>query len=165
MMSVSRVCPVRCFCGHEVQSCYTRYCAELRGGATVAEALDRSGVPNSSPFAPLPGAPGAYASPPNVCCRAMLMCNSDLSEQHNLLQLVVRWAEGDGSAPRHAAPPPPPPPPAIHQPLRAASPALLGRPAPSMSSQQIIVQATGPALPAATTLQPAQPLAMDQTAH
>ena len=96
-MSVSNLCPIRCFCGNEIQSAYASYCQTLRSGKTIQEALNTSGLPMSSPFAPPVGAPGWYVSPPSICCRALLMCNSDLSTQHNIYQSIVRWAEGDAA--------------------------------------------------------------------
>lgn len=96
-MSVSNLCPVRCFCGNEIQSSYASYCKTLRSGGTIAEALNTCGLPMSSPFAPPPGAPNSYLSPPSICCRAVLMCNSDLSTQHNIYQSIVRWAEGEAA--------------------------------------------------------------------
>jgi DNA-directed RNA polymerase subunit N (RpoN/RPB10) len=96
-MSVSNLCPVRCFCGNEIQSAYSSYCKTLRAGGTIADALNNSGLPMSSPFAPPAGAPNSYVSPPSICCRAVLMCNSDLSTQHNIYQSIVRWAEGEAA--------------------------------------------------------------------
>lgn len=96
--SSANLCPIRCFCGHEVQSKYSVYCEKVRSGSSIVDALNTCGLPNSSPFAPPPGSANSYPTPPNVCCRAMMMCNSDMSSQHNLYQLIVRWAEGAPSA-------------------------------------------------------------------
>lgn len=96
---VSNQCPVRCFCGNEIQTAYSNYCRKLKSGqvASLAEALNSCGLPMSSPFAPPLGTANSYVSPPSLCCRAMLMCNSDLSTQHNIYQSIVRWAEGDAA--------------------------------------------------------------------
>jgi DNA-directed RNA polymerase subunit N (RpoN/RPB10) len=90
------LCPVRCFCGAELQSKYTVYCEKLRLGLSVKEALDTCGIAQGSPFAPDdPNDPDYYVSPPSLCCRALMMCNSDLSTVHNVYQQIVRWAEAD----------------------------------------------------------------------
>lgn len=93
------MCPVRCFCGTEIQSKYAIFCEKLRSGSTVLEALDGCGLPSSSPFAPSKSSAKEefYVSPPAICCRAMMMANSDRVSEHNLLQSVVRWAEGDAA--------------------------------------------------------------------
>jgi DNA-directed RNA polymerase subunit N (RpoN/RPB10) len=93
-----RQCPVRCFCGHEIQSAYTRYGELLDAGLSVKDALDACGAPRASPFAPPAGSPNSYVTPPSVCCRALLMCTSDLSSTHNVYQSAVLWAEGETAA-------------------------------------------------------------------
>ena len=93
----TNLCPVRCFCGQQAQSHYTTYCQLVRSGKTIKQALDTCGLPMSSPFAPPLGDKNWYLTPPSICCRALMMCNSDLSTQHNIYQSVVRWAEGDAA--------------------------------------------------------------------
>lgn len=93
----SGMCPVRCFCGAEIQSKYSVYCSKIRSGKTVLEALNSCGLGDKSPFAPPIGSADSFVSPPSICCRAMMMANSDLVDEHNLLQAVVRWAEGDAA--------------------------------------------------------------------
>ena len=72
------LCPLQCWCGEETQSCYSRYCTKIQAGATMKEALDTCGLPTSTAFAPPKTSPDYYITPVPTCCRAMLMCTSDL---------------------------------------------------------------------------------------
>lgn len=87
----TKLCPVRCFCGAELQSKYTVYWQRIREGKSIKQALDECGVAMSSPFC----APNdtSFVSPPNVCCRATIMANSDLSTEHNMYQWFAHWGE------------------------------------------------------------------------
>jgi DNA-directed RNA polymerase subunit N (RpoN/RPB10) len=92
---MASLCAVRCFCGREIQRAYTRFRELQESGKTIKEALDECGLPTSSPFV---GPDEKDPTPPPVCCRAWLMSNVDLTGRHNVLQRIVRWADGSVSA-------------------------------------------------------------------
>jgi DNA-directed RNA polymerase subunit N (RpoN/RPB10) len=118
--SIMSLCAVRCTCGREIQSAYTRFRQLQKQGVSTRESLDQCGLPTCSPFGTVEDSKVA-PTPPPVCCRGTLLATVDLTARHNVLQRIVRWAEGphassttnpNSSAPQPtatAAPPPPKP--------------------------------------------------------
>jgi DNA-directed RNA polymerase subunit N (RpoN/RPB10) len=100
------LCAVRCSCGREIQSSYTRYRELQKQGMSHKDALDRCGLPTCAPFGSVEDSRAA-PTPPPVCCRGVLLATIDLTARHNVLERIVRWAEGpqrsgSGTAPSSA---------------------------------------------------------------